>query len=30
MPTDWNWRLETDRAGELRVVGDIGIALDRH
>ena len=23
-PTDWNWRLETDRAGELRAVGDIG------
>jgi len=24
LPTDWNWRLETDRAGELRAVGDIG------
>ena len=23
-PTDWNWRLEPDRAGELRAVGDIG------
>ena len=23
-PTDWNWRLEIDRAGELRVVGDVG------
>jgi predicted dehydrogenase len=23
-PTDWNWRLETDKAGELRAVGDIG------
>jgi predicted dehydrogenase len=24
LPTDWNWRLEPDRAGELRAVGDIG------
>jgi predicted dehydrogenase len=24
LPTDWNWRLETDKAGELRAVGDIG------
>jgi predicted dehydrogenase len=24
MPTDWNWRLEPDKAGELRAVGDIG------
>lgn len=23
-PTDWNWRLEPDKGGELRVVGDIG------
>ncbi len=23
-PTDWNWRLEPERAGELRAVGDIG------
>jgi predicted dehydrogenase len=23
-PTDWNWRLETEKAGELRAVGDIG------
>ncbi|MBA3401345.1 MAG: Gfo/Idh/MocA family oxidoreductase [Actinobacteria bacterium] len=23
-PTDWNWRLEADRGGELRAVGDIG------
>jgi predicted dehydrogenase len=23
-PTDWNWRLESDKAGELRAVGDIG------
>ena len=23
-PTDWNWRLEQDKAGELRAVGDIG------
>ena len=23
-PTDWNWRLEPDRAGDLRAVGDIG------
>ncbi len=23
-PTDWNWRLEPDKAGELRAVGDIG------
>ena len=23
-PTDWNWRLEADRAGALRAVGDIG------
>jgi len=23
-PTDWNWRLEPDRGGELRAVGDIG------
>ena len=22
--TDWNWRLERDRGGELRAVGDIG------
>ena len=22
--TDWNWRLETEKAGELRAVGDIG------
>jgi predicted dehydrogenase len=22
--TDWNWRAETDRGGDLRVVGDIG------
>jgi predicted dehydrogenase len=24
LPTDWNWRLETDKGGELRAVGDIG------
>jgi predicted dehydrogenase len=24
LPTDWNWRLETEKAGELRAVGDIG------
>jgi predicted dehydrogenase len=24
LPTDWNWRLEPDKAGELRAVGDIG------
>lgn len=24
LPTDWNWRLEPDRAGSLRAVGDIG------
>ncbi len=24
LPTDWNWRLEPERAGELRAVGDIG------
>lgn len=23
-PTDWNWRLETERAGRLRAVADIG------
>jgi predicted dehydrogenase len=23
-PNDWNWRLEPDKAGELRAVGDIG------
>ncbi|HEX4297697.1 MAG TPA: Gfo/Idh/MocA family oxidoreductase [Devosia sp.] len=23
-PTDWNWRAETGRGGDLRVVGDIG------
>jgi predicted dehydrogenase len=23
-PTDWNWRLEPEQAGELRAVGDIG------
>ena len=23
-PTDWNWRLEPDKGGELRAVGDIG------
>jgi predicted dehydrogenase len=23
-PTDWNWRLEQDKGGELRAVGDIG------
>ncbi|MBA2641487.1 MAG: Gfo/Idh/MocA family oxidoreductase [Actinobacteria bacterium] len=23
-PTDWNWRLEPERAGDLRAVGDIG------
>jgi len=23
-PTDWNWRLEADRGGELRAVSDIG------
>ncbi|MBF9030607.1 Gfo/Idh/MocA family oxidoreductase [Rhodobacterales bacterium HKCCE3408] len=23
-PTDWNWRLEADKGGELRSVGDIG------
>lgn len=22
--TDWNWRVESDRGGELRVVGDVG------
>ena len=24
LPTDWNWRLEPEKAGELRAVGDIG------
>jgi len=24
LPTDWNWRLEPERAGALRAVGDIG------
>ena len=24
LPTDWNWRLEAQRAGELRAVADIG------
>jgi len=24
LPTDWNWRLEPAKAGELRAVGDIG------
>lgn len=24
LPTDWNWRLETDLGGTLRAVGDIG------
>ncbi len=24
LPTDWNWRLEPDRGGALRAVGDIG------
>ena len=24
LPTDWNWRLEPEKAGELRTVGDIG------
>jgi predicted dehydrogenase len=24
LPTDWNWRLEPERGGELRAVGDIG------
>jgi predicted dehydrogenase len=24
LPTDWNWRLEPDKGGELRAVGDIG------
>jgi predicted dehydrogenase len=24
LPTDWNWRLEPERAGELRAVADIG------
>jgi predicted dehydrogenase len=23
-PTDWNWRLEPEKGGELRVIGDIG------
>ncbi len=23
-PTDWNWRLEPEKAGELRAIGDIG------
>lgn len=23
-PTDWNWRLEADKGGQLRAVGDIG------
>jgi predicted dehydrogenase len=26
-PTDWNWRLEPDRGGELRAVADIGSHL---
>src|SRR5919202_4181969 len=24
LPTDWNWRLDPERGGELRAVGDIG------
>ena len=24
LPTDWNWRLEPEKAGDLRAVGDIG------
>ena len=24
LPTDWNWRLESEKGGELRAVGDIG------
>jgi predicted dehydrogenase len=24
LPTDWNWRLEPERGGDLRAVGDIG------
>jgi predicted dehydrogenase len=24
LPTDWNWRLDPDKGGELRAVGDIG------
>lgn len=24
LPTDWNWRLEPEKGGELRAVGDIG------
>ena len=24
LPTDWNWRLEPEQAGELRAVADIG------
>ena len=24
LPTDWNWRLEPDKGGELRAVADIG------
>ncbi|MGH3103374.1 MAG: Gfo/Idh/MocA family protein [Gaiellaceae bacterium] len=24
LPTDWNWRLEAEKGGELRAVGDIG------
>jgi predicted dehydrogenase len=24
LPTDWNWRLELEKGGELRAVGDIG------
>jgi predicted dehydrogenase len=24
LPTDWNWRLQPERGGELRAVGDIG------
>jgi predicted dehydrogenase len=24
LPTDWNWRLEPDKGGDLRAVGDIG------
>src|SRR5438034_27244 len=24
LPTDWNWRLEPERGGELRAVADIG------
>jgi predicted dehydrogenase len=23
-PTDWNWRLEPDKGGELRAIGDVG------